>query len=218
MTISERIHASLRARILGFELAPGTHLNEQEIAAEYGASRTPVRESLRRLEQNRLVVHSARQGYRVRPFDLSEMDQLYDLRVAIETLAIETLAQNVSDQALAHLSDICAAFPAEGDPSDALAADEAFHEGIAQESANAVALEFLHMVNERIQAIRRIDFTKPDRWVETREEHERILGALAGPSPHTATQLLVDHIRRSKTICERLAGEGLAQIYQLSNR
>lgn len=212
-TIADQIYESLRESIIRYELPPGEFLREQQIALVHGASRTPVRESLRRLEQAGLVVRAGRSGYRVRRFDIRQMDQLYDVRIALEELAVRSAVECLTDEVATELRRIWRSFPATGDPSEALDADEAFHEGLAAASGNKVLLEFLKVVNERIHIIRRIDFTSPERWAATAKEHGEILDMLEARDGDAASDCLREHILTSKTVCARLTVEGLAQIY-----
>lgn len=212
-TRADRIYQSLRERIVRYEFLPGERLYENVIASSYGVSRTPVRESLQRLEQIRLLARDGRNGYVVRPFDLEEMDELYEARIALEELSVRRVASRLTPRRLKRLRAVWASFPEQGDPSDALAADEMFHEALAEAGGNRVLLEFLKTVNERIHVMRRIDFTAPDRWRATRREHREIIEALASEDAEHAVELMREHILRSKAMCARLASEGLAQIY-----
>lgn len=213
LTLADEIYESLREEIVRGRMLPGERINERTIAGERGVSRTPVRESLRRLEQTNLVQRDGRAGYVVRRFDLAEMDQLYDIRLALEMLAIRTLGDHATPDRLRHVRAVFETFPQTGDPSDALAADEAFHEAIAEQSGNAVLLQFLRDINERIHVIRRIDFTAPERWATTEHEHEQIVEKLEAGSVDEATALLRQNIESSKRKIAELATEGLAQIY-----
>lgn len=217
-TLAEQIGEALRERIVRYDLPPGYRMLETEIASEFGASRTPVREALRRLEQGRLITRDGPGGYYVRRFDLAEMDDLYEVRIALETLAIRTLGSRVSPNALSHIKAVWRAFPPKGSPSEALAADEAFHEALAEASGNSVLTESLKAVNERIHIIRRIDFTAEHRLSESKHEHALVLGELEAGRVRRAQELLEQHIRKSKKKIGALAKEGLAQVYQGGGR
>jgi DNA-binding GntR family transcriptional regulator len=208
------IYGSLRERIVRYELRPGERISENQIAAAYGASRTPVRESLRRLEQIGLITREGGSGYLIRPFNLDEMDELYEVRLALEEVSVRSVAARLTPELAERLWEEWRRFPSDGDPSEALAEDERFHEVLAEEGQNQTLLQFLRTVNERIHILRRIDFTSRDRWVATRAEHREILEALTAGSANDAAALMRAHIQRSKEICARLAAEGLALIYR----
>lgn len=212
-TLADGLHDALREDIVRGRLLPGEHINERALARAWGASRTPVREALRRLEQAGLVTRDGRSRYVVRPFSLAEMDQLYDVRIALEDLAIRTIGAISTPERLAVVRAAWKAFPDSGDPSDALNADEAFHESVVRACENVVLAEFLTAINERIHVMRRIDFTATHRWAETRREHGQVLEALESGQVDEAASLMRAHILRSKAKVAELANEGLAQVY-----
>lgn len=215
LTISRRIYASLHERIVTNQFLPGQPISENEIAGEYGASRTPVREALRRLEQDRLVTRGrGGRGYLVRVFDLDEMDEVYEVRIALEELALRTVAARLTPELAESLWEVWRSSPDQGTPRDALAGDERFHEALVAAAGNRPLLEFLETVNHRIHIIRGIDFTVSSRCAASKAEHRAILSALDSGRTDEASLILRDHIVRSKTICERLATEGLAMVYK----
>lgn len=197
-TLADAIHDALRDEILHGHRLPGEPIYERSVARQRGASRTPVRESLRRLEQTGLVQRDARAGYVVRPFSLEEMDQLYDVRLALEELAIRTLCAKGSAERFQRIRQVLSEFPDRGEPGNALAADEAFHEAVAEECGNGVLEGFLKAINVRIQVMRRIDFTAAHRWEETRREHAHVLDLAEAGDIEGAAKLLNTHILGSK--------------------
>ncbi|HJW75315.1 MAG TPA: GntR family transcriptional regulator [Thermoleophilia bacterium] len=214
-TSSRRIYESLHRRIVTNEFLPGLPISENEIATHYGVSRTPVREALRRLEQDRLVTRGrGGRGYNVRVFDLDEMDEVYEVRIALEELALRTLAARLTPQLEESLWHVWRTTPETGTPQEALAGDEHFHRALAEAAGNRALLEFLERVNHRIHIIRGIDFTVDERRAVSRAEHQAILSALVDGNTDEASRLLREHILRSKAICERLATEGLAMVYR----
>jgi DNA-binding GntR family transcriptional regulator len=88
----------IRAAIVENRYAPGQRLIEQRIAEEYGLSRTPVREALRRLEAEGLIVAQKNRGARVRPMSATELVDLYGLRIRLESYAAELAAERATDE------------------------------------------------------------------------------------------------------------------------
>ncbi len=214
-TMSRRIYESLRERIVRNEFMPGQAIGENELAAHYNVSRTPVREALRRLEQDRLVTRGqSGRGYFVRHFDLEEMDEIYDVRVQLEDLALRTLATRLTSEVIHILEDVSASFPDCASANEALIADERFHLSLATCSGNRPLLEFLEKINHRIHVIRSIDFVDSARRTISKAEHAAIIAALLNHELEDASRLLCCHILRSKASCQRLAQERLAAIYR----
>ena len=90
-TLSYFIHSKLRWRIITGDLEPGQALREQELEAEYGSSRGPVRESLRLMLRTGLVEHVPRRGFRVRRMSREDMRNVYQLRAVLEGMVVEAL-------------------------------------------------------------------------------------------------------------------------------
>ncbi len=94
-TRSASIYEQLRSALLSGQYLPGTWLREEQLAAEYAASRTPVREALRRLESDGLVEIVPRRGVLVVDLALEDLDEVYDIRSALETLAATPFTETV---------------------------------------------------------------------------------------------------------------------------
>lgn len=89
--LAERIYRQLKKDIFDFRLLPGDRFSENEIAERMGASRTPVREALFRLERETYVQVLQRSGWQVKPFDFDYFEELYDVRTVLECAAVRRL-------------------------------------------------------------------------------------------------------------------------------
>jgi DNA-binding GntR family transcriptional regulator len=105
-------YEQVRAAIVENRYAPGQRLIEQRLAAELGLSRTPIREALRILEAEGLVVSERNRGAIVRPLSPTEVVDLYGLRIRLESYAAELAAQRITEQELAALVDAADEFSA----------------------------------------------------------------------------------------------------------
>src|SRR5256885_16426996 len=90
--IPEGVAALLEKEIIFGELAPMARLTEEEVASRYGVSRSPVREALRLLERDGLVLRAARRGIWVAPLSVKDFDEVYSCRIALEGIAAEQAA------------------------------------------------------------------------------------------------------------------------------
>ena len=97
------IYERLKTDIFEFRLLPGTRFSENEVAARVRASRTPVREALFRLEREGYVQVHAKSGWSVQPLDFDALDHLYDLRLVLESAAVQRLCAGNPKLALAGL-------------------------------------------------------------------------------------------------------------------
>ena len=91
--LAERIYRQLKQDIFDFRLLPADRFSENEIAERMGASRTPVREALFRLEREGYVEVLARSGWQVKPFDFKYFEELYDVRTVLECAAVRRLCR-----------------------------------------------------------------------------------------------------------------------------
>lgn len=105
LTKAEAVYRETRWRVLTGALPPGTPVNQAELAAEFRMSPTPIREALRRLESEGLVVFIAHTMVTVSPLDLKELDDLYVIRVALDPLAGRLAALNRTADDVARLTD-----------------------------------------------------------------------------------------------------------------
>ena len=88
---ADEVYAQMKRDVADFKLVPGDRFTENEISERLGVSRTPVRQALFRLQQEGFVEVLFRSGWRVLPFDFDQFEQLYDLRMVLETTAVHRL-------------------------------------------------------------------------------------------------------------------------------
>jgi DNA-binding GntR family transcriptional regulator len=96
--IAEELAAILQDEIVHGRLAPSSRLTEEEVALRYGISRSPVREALRLLERDNLVVRAARRGIWVAALSVRDFDEIYTCRIPLESLAAELAARSQDDR------------------------------------------------------------------------------------------------------------------------
>ena len=197
--------------ILRNVLPPGTRITEEGLAERYGLSRTPVREALRMLTRESLLLHVPRAYYEVASVNLDEMDDLYVMRVALEERIAERITRRDASRELRELLDFWAT-PAGVTSANVqlVFADEHFHESLAVASGSSVLTPMLRNINNRLHALRMRDFINPDRVARTYEQHAAILRALLRNDGRLAAALLRAHIWQSYDfVCaSMLRGEG----------
>ncbi len=179
--LSRRIHATLSARILGLQYPPGHRLTEEGLCAEFGVSRSPVREALGQLVEGGLVDKRARAGYSVRRLDLREVEELYDVRLVLEQAVVERVCQQGMDPAeLDRLErdwrERYENLPAMGE--HLADSDEAFHAVLARAAGNRTLERLLQDVDRRIHVVRAADITNPERLKTTCLDHLEILAGI----------------------------------------
>lgn len=200
---ADEVYQQLKRDVAEFNLVPGDRFTENEISERLGVSRTPVRQALFRLQQEGYVEVLFRSGWRVLPFDFDIFEQLYDLRMVLETTAVQRICaddKRVDRELLEQLVAIWLVPPAErsSDMAQVSQWDEAFHCSLVSAAGNAEMAKVHRDVTERIRIIRRLDFTKQARIDATYDEHAKILKAIQRKRGDQAAMLLRAHIETSQ--------------------
>jgi DNA-binding GntR family transcriptional regulator len=198
--LAQTAYERIKADIFDFRLPPGGRFSENEIAAQIGVSRTPVREALSRLARDGFLEVHAKSGWRVRPLDFDRFDQLYDVRVVLELAALRKLCAGSPGEALEPLKRVWLISPRLRlqDAQQVAILDEAFHATLIGATGNDELARIYADVTERIRIVRRLDFTQPERIARTYDEHAAILRAVLTRKPQQAELLMSSHIEASK--------------------
>ena len=210
------MYEQLKQDVSDFKLVPGDRFTETEISQRLGVSRTPVRQALFRLQHEGFVEVLFRSGWRVLPFDFNKFDELYDLRMVLETTAVLRLCESALkvNQAMSdELMAIWLVSPEKrsSDTSQVSIWDEAFHYALVAAAGNAEMARVHSDVTERIRVIRRLDFTKQPRIDATYDEHSKILKAIELKRGDQAAMLLRAHIETSQVEVRKIT---LHQVHQ----
>ena len=201
---ADDVYQQLKRDVSDFKLVPGDRFTETEISERLGVSRTPVRQALFKLQQEGLVEVMFRSGWRVLPFDFDQFDQLYDLRMVLETTAVHRLCEGIPKIDSSEIPTLAAIWLVSADQRSTDAAqvakwDEAFHCALVAAAGNAEMARVHRDVTDRIRIIRRLDFTQQPRIDATYDEHSKILRAIEQKRGDLAALLLRTHIQTSQT-------------------
>jgi DNA-binding GntR family transcriptional regulator len=171
------------------------------MAAQLGVSRTPIRDALFRLQREGYLEVGFRRGWKVCPIDFVRLDNLYDLRIVLETAALERLCK-VPDpsERLQALNALWLAPDGrhETDPVLLAELDEQFHIELVAAAGNSEMTRIHTELTEKIRIVRRLDFLKTDRVLATYQEHGKILEMIARRRFMEAQTLLSAHITQSR--------------------
>lgn len=209
-SLADTVYDKVKDDIAEFRLVPGDHFTETEVATRLGVSRTPVRQALFRLQREGFVQVHFRSGWQVSPFDFEVFEHLYDLRVVLETTAVQRLCEAALDRVDRSRLDALRAFwlvpKAERKLDGRLvsARDEAFHATLVAAAGNPELAKVHRDVTDRIRIVRRLDFTQIDRVHSTYDEHSQILRAIIQRRVEQAVMLLRSHIEASKSEVRKL--------------
>jgi DNA-binding GntR family transcriptional regulator len=201
-----QIHDRLRAAILSGELAPGTPMVEAEVAAQLGASRTPVREALRRLESEGLLVPRGGRGTVVRSLDRDEVVCIYEIRRSLETLAARRAARNIDEAGLQRLHAIVDEMAdVVDDPSAMERKNTAFHDEIVRIAGGERLTRMITELREETIVYRLLSIADSARRHETLAEHREILAALRARDEAAAERTMATHVAAAAEVLTRRA-------------
>jgi DNA-binding GntR family transcriptional regulator len=195
--ISETAAQAVRAMIIDGRLAPGTRINEVQLAEELGLSRTPLREALSRLVAEGALVVRPRLGTFVRPLTVEEFDQLYDIRPLLDPEALR-LAGVPSAERIAELDRLNRTLSATRDPEAAIGLDDRWHRLLLADCPNRVLLE---LIDQIILRTRRYELALMRETVRRRrasDDHARILAALRDGDLRKACAALKHNMQSGK--------------------
>jgi DNA-binding GntR family transcriptional regulator len=196
--IPEELAEILQAEIIHGRLTPETRLTEEEIALRYGVSRSPVREALRNLEVDGLVVRAARRGIWVAPLSLRDLDEIYSCRVSLEGLAAEQAAKSSNTQLkerLLHLLPAMRNAAEKGDVEEFFARDVDGSSLIYKLADNTTLNRLLRGLNKQALRYRYFAYSRQTSTVSlSMKGTDEILRAIASGRPEKARTLTEDLI------------------------
>jgi DNA-binding GntR family transcriptional regulator len=200
-TIRRKIYEHLREQVLSGKVKPHQHLIEAKIARDIGTSRTPVREALHSLELEGLIESIPRVGYVVKPISEQEVEEVCEIRAAIEGLAARWAMEKVHEKLVVELGKnitLAEGKVSEGEVRAFVDMDAKFHEIIAKFSGSQRLLELAqtlrrHMLRYRIQSIYSVD-----NVLRAIEGHKGILRAVKKFDLEEVDRAIKSHMEQSK--------------------
>ena len=200
-SLRDRAYDDIREAILTGALRPGERIKERDVAAQMGISTTPVKEALRRLEQDGLVVSQPRRGAVVGPLVLTPPAEILQIRADLEGYAARLAAEKMPATQKALLVDELEALDAlvvtSTDDRDVVAeATNSFHHSIRQGADNVFLERFLDTLAPFDRTIRIKSSRDPVEWSVDREEHRAIVAAIVAGDGETAERVMHEHIHR----------------------
>ena len=198
-TFQQQAYDYVRGQIINLGFKPGEFINDAQIAEKLSISRTPVREAFQRLEKEGLLVNEARKGWRVYMLDLEDIDEIFDLKIAIEGMLVRKAAactdKSLRKDLAAALADMKAAVE-DDDPDAWLQADIHLHNIIFLMANNERAEQVIRMLNDQWHRIRLGYVALQGRTDKSIAEHaDFVHSILAGDAQKAETQMR-NHLSR----------------------
>ncbi|CAG9242135.1 GntR family transcriptional regulator [Paraburkholderia caribensis] len=213
MTVND-VYEQLRQIATLYTIRPGERVNELELAEQFEVSRTPLREALNRLVAEGLLTFVPNRGFFVRKLDRQDIFDLYELRCAVEVLAIVRVCERASDADLKELRKFWKGVMKSKpnlDASEFVKRDEEFHLRLVALSGNNEIVRALYNINARIHFVRWIDVEQ--RGQSTHTEHMQLLDLLDARDSDGARRLLESHISRRMEEITNVVQASVVRLY-----
>lgn len=211
-TLWEQVFAHLREEILANRLAPGTEINEVAFARSLGVSRGPLREALGRLAAEGLVTITPRRGAVVTKLTRTEFLEAYQVREALESLAVKLAVPRLDDERRANLhalSDEMVECAQSGDVAEFFAVNRRFHEVFVQASGNARLQEMHSQLMAQMGRLMNTSHELRGGLEQSIAEHQAILAAVDAGDAERAARLLEEHIEVPQRVLDSAEGDVL---------
>ncbi len=199
-SLADQVFEKLENDIIQGTYPRGEILTELKLVDQLGVSRTPIRDALRRLEQERLIEDTGK-GSRVVGITEEDLEDIMNIRQRIEGLAAYYAAKNMTPEGLAeltHIVDLQDFYYDKGDAEQLRQVDEQFHDLICYLSKRTVIMDTLIPLHRKTRRYRRISMEDWSRTVNTRKEHKAIFDAMASGDADLAESLMAKHIENAK--------------------
>jgi DNA-binding GntR family transcriptional regulator len=195
--LNQRVYQRLQDMLLRGDIPPGAQLDERELAEQLGVSRTPLREAIVHLVREGMVEHRPYRGNFVRTFTAKQVNDLYQVRMALESLAVRLAVPKLSDEDIDYIGAILDEVQqalAQGNMNAYSNADRRFHEFIARCTGNEFLIDSLNRLGAQIQMVRAFANRDPQVTTRTAKERPLILSALKRRDADAAARLMEEHI------------------------
>lgn len=206
LPLRDVVFNTLRQAILRGELEPGERLMEIQLAERLGVSRTPIREAIRKLELEGLVLMVPRKGAEVAKISEKSLRDVLEVRRSLEELAIELACQRMGEEAVRELEEAQRAFAAAIESGDVMAiaeSDEHYHDVIYQGTENSRLVQILNNLREQMYRYRLEYIKDKDKRQILLLEHETILKAIKNRHVTEAKEAMRAHIDNQEITVSR---------------
>ncbi len=204
---ADAVFSKLENDILTGVYKRGDIITEIGLSTALEVSRTPVREALRRLEQENLIKETSK-GHEVVGITKNDIMDIYDIRVKIEPVAARLCAQNISESAIKEMRDavdLHEFYLNKHDDEKVKSADSNFHEFIYKNTGSAIYEYILSSLHRKVQLSRKVSLADIGRANTAVTEHRKIFEAIAARNGDLAEKIMLEHVLNAKENITRLS-------------
>jgi DNA-binding GntR family transcriptional regulator len=213
-SLADNAHQQIKEWIVRYHLKPGARLQVSDLAYALHMSQTPVREALSMLEKEHLIEREPQKGFRVGTLTTQGVEDLYDLRIALEVLAARQAARRMSASDRNRVARLLAEVgrrmhAGDRDKRRILQLEQDFHVIILEASGNKPLAEMGQAILDRIWIIQNINLLTTDHLNDAHPQHVNLFAALKEGDPKRAARLMERHLQYAKAfVLSRLKADG----------
>jgi DNA-binding GntR family transcriptional regulator len=199
--VADVAYTTLREAILQGDLRPGDRLAEEQLAREFGVSRTPIREAIFRLEAEHFAIRQVRRGLVVRTISEEEVLEVYSVRAALDRLAASLAAEyaTVPERARLHwLNEQIRVAAERAERAEMIELNIQFHEALSEAAHNGVLLHFVKEIHNWVRRYEEATFSVPARAGANMAEHRAIIEAIDRGDPDGAGRVAAEHMSSAR--------------------
>lgn len=217
LPLRDVVFNTLRRAILTGQLKPGERLMEVHLASRLGVSRTPIREAIRKLELEGLVIMIPRRGAEVARITEKSLKDVLEVRRALDALSVELACDRITQEDINRLLEACRAFERavrEGDASVIASADVALHDIIVEATGNVRLQQLVNNLSEQMYRFRFVYIKEESQHDNLIAEHREIYESIVSRDKEraaAAARLHIDNQERSIIRQIRLENEESAR-------
>ena len=201
VSLADSVFERIEGDILSGKYKKGETFTESKLSELFGVSRTPIREAIRRLEQEDLIRITTK-GIEIKGISASDIEDIYEIRGRIEGLAAKKCAGVITEEGLERLKEIIDLqefYTGKGLSEKVRDTDSAFHESIYSICGSGIYLSVLKNLHKRIKKYRKLSIQDPGRAKRAVAEHREIYDALKAHDGELAEKLTAMHIDNART-------------------
>lgn len=195
--LSDRAYGAIKDAILMLTIKPGQLVNIGDLADQLGVSRTPVRDALLRLEKEGLVTINPRKGAYATPISVQDVEEIFELRILLESYATRVSAQRLTAQDIAQLEQFIQQSEDThrlGEDIQAADTSRQLHDLLIRKACNRRLMVYLNDLDMHYTRIRRFAVSLPGRFETSHLQHQQIVFALRCGDGQKAGQAMSEHL------------------------
>ncbi len=201
LSLTARVYKQIRDDIIEGRYANGAYLVETKLAEELDVSRTPIREALKQLELEGLVVSTPNRGMMVQGMSGQDIDDIFTVRHLLEGQAAYWAAERIDENSLSRLTEIVELmemYTRKNDVSNLARLDTEFHEVIFSASDSRILRHILSSLHRNTRQVRVNSLSSPDRPSNSLKEHKAIFEAIERGDAPAAKDAMESHVRNAR--------------------